>query len=169
MKKNFLRSFLILLITNQFYFSYTFAQDPIVDPINDEPELVQIKLNEAESKELFDVLNKWNLVVIDRGTQTKNIKTSDIICVENMEDGRRLGCSLMDDLRSRSVTKRNKPADPLFKLMVKHMTMVCEDDSETCLAAAEKMVCSLAVNKYSCSVEFFLQQPKPNHKNGELK
>lgn len=170
MKKNILRSFLTLLITGQFYFNSAWAQELPTDPvIPPEPELVKTELNEADSKELFDVLNKWKLVVIDRQTQIKNIQASDVICVENMEDGRRLGCSLYDDLRTRELTKYNKIADPLFKLMVKHFAMDCEDDSETCLVAAEKMTCSLSTNKYSCSVEFFLPQPKPKPKNGDQK
>ena len=160
MKKKFLRNFLIYLIASQFYFSYTWASEVPTDPV-EPPELIVSELNEVDSKELFDVLNKWNLVVTDRLTQNKTIKTSDLICVENMEDGRRLGCSLMDDHRSRSITKYNKTADPLFRVLVKHVAMDCEDDSETCLATAEKLACVLSANKYSCSVEYLLPQPKP--------
>jgi len=193
MKKNFLRKFLILLISQQFYFSYTWAQElpidppaakppvetPVSDPIDTPvseptdpvlpPELINIELSEVDSKAMFDVLNKWNLVVTDRQTKAKTIKTSDVICVENLEEGRRVGCSLYDELRSRDITKYNKFADPLFKLMVKHTSMDCEDDSETCVAAAEKLNCMFSANKYSCNVESFIPQLKPKLKNGDLK
>ncbi len=170
MKNTFLRSFLTLLISSQFYFSYTYATEEPVDP-DLPPELVVNELNEVDSKELFDVLNRWKLVVIDRQTQIKNVNASDVVCVENLEDGRRLGCSLYDELRTRELTKYNKFADPLFKLMVKHVTMDCEDDSETCLAIAEKVVCSLSAMKYSCTVEYLSPQPKPKPKsnNGDSK
>lgn len=168
MKKNFLRSFLTLLISGQFYINTAWAQDLPDDPVTS-PELIKIELSEVDAKELFDVLNKWKLVVTDRQTQTKNIQTSDVICVENIEDGRKLGCSLYDDLRLRELTKYNKFADPLFKLMVKHVSMECEDESETCMNAAEKMACSLTANKYSCSIEYLIPQPKPKSNKGNLK
>ena len=167
MKKKFLRIFLVLVTfaSAQAYSSDTPPGEP-TDP-DLPPELVKVNLNEADSKEMFDVLNKWKLVVIDRENQTKNIKTSDVMCVENIENGRHVGCSLYDELRSRDLTKYDKNADPLFKLMVKHATMECEDDSDTCMSVAEKLECSLSGVKYSCHVEFYLQQPKP--KNGDLK
>ena len=176
MKKKFLYIFLILITfaeTQAFSTDPLPAEPPIDSPPSEPtdpelpPELEQVELNEADSKEMFDVLNKWNLVVIDRETQTRKIRTSDVICVENIENGRHLGCSLYDELRSKDVTKYDKNADPLFQLMVKHTTMECEDDSDTCMAVAEKLDCSLQAGKYSCSVEFFLQQPKP--KNGDSK
>ncbi|AZZ37838.1 hypothetical protein CIK05_13850 [Bdellovibrio sp. qaytius] len=174
MKKKFFRSFLTFLISSQFYFSYTYADDtpPALptDPVI-APELVVSVLNEVDSKELFDVLNKWKLVVTDRETQIKSIKTSEVVCVENLEEGRMVGCSLYDDLGAREITKHDKFADPLFKFMAQHVTMDCEDDSETCLASAEKVVCSLAALKYSCTVEYLVPQPelKQKSKIGDLK
>lgn len=176
MKKKFLHIFLVLIT---FAAAQAYSADPPPalppdtppgEPTDPDlpPELMRVNLNEADSKEMFDVLNKWNLVVIDRENQTKNIKTSDVMCVENIENGRHVGCSLYDDLRSRDVTKYDRFADPLFKLMVKHTTMECDDDdSDTCMSVAEKLECSLSGVIYSCRVEFYLQQPKP--KNGDLK
>lgn len=181
MTKFFRLSFLTFLIT-QIYFFQVQAQelpdDPPVEPPIDAPPseptepdlppvLTKFELNEVDSKELFDVLNKWKLVVTDRQTQTKKIQTSEVVCVENLEDGRQLGCTLYDDLRSRDVTKYNKNADPLFKVLVKHVYMECEDDSETCMMSAEKMACTLAADKYSCAMEVLVPQPKK--KKGELK
>lgn len=181
MTKIFRLSFLLFVITN-LHLTSTWAQElpdepPAEPPINvppsepTEPDLppvpVKLDLNEADAKELFDVLNKWKLVVIDRQTKTKRIQTSEIVCVENLEDRRQLGCSLYDDLRSRDVTKFDKSADPLFKALVKHVPMECEDDSETCIVTAEKMACTLAAMKYSCAMEALIPQPKK--KKGDLK
>lgn len=181
MKKIFRLSFLTFLITH-LYFTQAWSQelpdDPPVEPPIDappseptepdlSPELVKFDLNEADSKELFDVLNKWKLVVIDRQTQIKKIQTSEVVCVENMEDGRQLGCTLYDDLRSRDVTKYNKNANPLFKTLVKHISMDCDDESETCMLSAEKMNCTLTATKYACSMEVLVSQPKK--KKGDSK
>lgn len=180
MIKIFRLSFLTFLAAN-IYFTAAFAQelpdDPPMEPPIDAPpsepsepvHLVPVKLdlNDADSKELFDVLNKWNLVVIDRQTQIKKIQTSEIVCVENMEDGRQLGCTVYDDLKSRDVTKYNKNADPLFKVLVKHLPMDCEDDSETCILDAEKMNCTLAEQKYLCSIEALV--PETQKKKGDSK
>lgn len=168
MIKIFLRKFSTILITSQFYFNYTWAQELPVDPVLP-PKLVKSELNEVDSRELFDVLIQWKLVVIDRPNQTQNIRISDVNCVENLEDGRSVGCSLFDDFRLRELTKYNKLADPLFKLMVKHVSLDCDDDSETCIAIAEKIVCSLSANTYSCHVEYLLPQPKTKPENGDQK
>lgn len=179
MKKIFRLSFLTILLTN-LYFTSAWAQeipdDPPVEPPIDAPpdtspgeptdpdlppELVNVELNEADSKELFTILDKWKLVIIDRETQIKRLQTSDVVCVENLEDSRQLGCSLYDDLRSREVYKYNKNADPLFKTLVKHIAMECDDESETCMLTAEKLACSLSANIYSCSMEILVPQPKP--------
>lgn len=181
MTKIFRLSFLLFLITN-LHLTSTWAQelpdDPPGEPPIDVPPseptepdlppmLVRFDLNEADSKELFDILNKWKLVVINRQTKTKRIQTSDVVCVENLEDRRQLGCSLYDDLRSRDVHKYNKNADPLFKTLVKHASLECEDDSETCMLTAEKMTCSLSANKYFCSMEVLVSQPKPKKGNSK--
>lgn len=158
-------SFLTLLIAN-FYFSSAYAQENPTDP-DLPPVLTNFELNDVDSKELFDVLNKWKLVVTDRETQSKKIQTTDIDCVENMEGGRQLGCSLYDSLRSHDLTKYNKFADPLFKVLVKHLPMECEEDSETCMLSAEKMGCTLTENKYFCSLEVLV--PQSNKKKGDSK
>lgn len=183
MKKIFRLSFLTLLLTN-LYFTSAWAQeipdDPPVEPPIDAPpseptdpvlppELVKVDLNEADSKELFTILDKWNLVIIDRETQIKRLKTSDVVCVENLEGRRQLGCSLYDDLRSRETTKYDKNADPLFKTLVKHIALECDDESETCMLTAEKLACSLSLNIYSCSMEILVPQPKPKPKKGDSK
>lgn len=155
MNKIFRLSLLTFSITS-LYFAQAWTQEE--EP--NEPEQVKLELNEADSKELFDVLNKWKLVVIDRETQTKKIKTSEVVCIENMEEGRQLGCTVYDDLHSRDVTKYNKSADPLFKVLIKHTQMECEDDSETCILTSEKMACTLSDAKYTCSLEVLVQQPK---------
>ncbi|MES2802970.1 MAG: hypothetical protein V4654_10795 [Bdellovibrionota bacterium] len=166
MKKIFRLSLLTFLLIN-LYFSSAWAQVMPDDP-DLPPELVSIELNEADSKELFLVLDKWKLIIIDRETQIKRLKTSDVVCVENLEDRRQLGCSLYDDLRSREVYKYNKNADPLFKTLVKQIALECDDESETCMLTAEKVACSLSVNIYSCSMGFLVQQPKPKPKKREI-
>lgn len=175
MKNNFFRSFLVILISSQFYFNSAWAQNVPEDPPPTEPtepvpqELVKVDLTEIDSKELFDVLNKWKIVMTDRQTQIKKIQTSDVICVENLEDARQLGCSLYDDLRTREVFKYNKNADPLFKTLVKHISLDCEEESEVCMLAAEKLACTLTVNTYACSMEFFVSQPKKRKGAGRPK
>lgn len=139
-------------------------EDPPTDP-ELPPVLTTLDLNEVDSKELFDVLNTWNLVVVDRQTQAKKLQASEVICVENMEDGRQLGCALYDDLNTHDITKYNKNADPLFKALIKHTPMDCEDESETCILSAEKINCALLARKYSCSLQVLIPQPK--NKKGE--
>lgn len=84
-----------------------------------------------------------------------------------MEGGRQLGCSLFDELHSRDITKYNKNADLLFKVLVNHVPMNCEDDSETSQLSVETMNCTLITNKYFCSLEVLVPQRKS--KKGDLK
>lgn len=166
--KKFLRlGFLTFLITNLYFLSVQAQENPDPDDPDLPPVLTNVELNDVDSKELFDVLNKWNIVMTDRQTQTKKIQTTEVTCVENMEGGRQLGCSLFDELHSRDLTKYNKNADPLFKVLVKHMPMECEEDSETCLLSAETLGCSVNANKYLCSIEVLIPQPK--NKKGDRK
>lgn len=165
--RQFVRLNLLAFLITTLHFISVQAQESEPTEPDLPPELTKIELNETDSKELFDVLSKWNLVVTDRQTQEKKIQTSEVVCVENMEDGRQLGCTVYDDLRSHDVTKYNKNADPLFKVLVKHIPMECEDDSETCMLTAEKMACTLSANKYFCAMEVLV--PQPQKKKGDSK
>lgn len=167
MLKIFRLSFILFLISN-LYMSVITAQELPVDPPGEptdpvlapEPELVKLDLNASDSQVLFTALTKWQLVVTDR--QSKKIRASAIICVENMEGDRELGCSLYDDLHDRDVTKYNQNADSLFKVLVKHVPLECEEEGESCILTAEEVRCTLSAMNYSCSLDFY--QKKENKK-----
>lgn len=147
MKKLCLNIF--LLITN-LYLTPTWAQELPADP---QPGMLKFELNAADSEELFEVLKNWGTVVIDRQTQIKNIQTSEVICVENKDEGRQIGCSLYDNLHSLDETKFDDEALPLFNALVKHVRMDCDEDSGTCMMKVDEISCTQSAMDYVCSME----------------
>ena len=156
----FFRFSIALFFMTNLYVNTSWAQEVPVEPPAEPkpPVLVKFDLTPADSQALFNILNKWQLVVTNNQTQTKWIETSAIVCVENLEGDRELGCSLYDDYRFRDVTKYDQNADPLFKFLIQHIPLECEDESDTCIIAAEKITCSLYATRYACSLEAFISE-----------
>lgn len=116
------------------------------------------QLSEVHSKELFLTLAKWQTV------KNQKIQVSSVICIENLEDRRQLGCSLYDELYQKDRVKNNRAAEPLYVNLSKHMDADCDDtgdddsgdgieDSNTCSIVVEKVSCSIVEGLYDCVIE----------------
>lgn len=153
MKNNFLRSFVVVLISGQLYINYAWAQEvPTDPPVQPAPSPIDtIWLNPTDSYKLYNILSKWGVVWFDPAMQANRIYATDVVCVENLEGSRSLGCSLYDMSQYREIYKYDKNADPLFKFLANHVDLACED--EDCILLVEALGCRAINDYYSCALE----------------
>lgn len=107
-------------------------------------------LSESDSKELFDVLTTWKINANNR------IFATDILCVEDLESGNDLTCSLRDALHNKDRIVGDAQARPLYEILIKHLNIQCETETESCAVVADKISCEYTQESeqpYLCTIE----------------
>ncbi|MCM2354495.1 MAG: hypothetical protein NDI63_12835 [Pseudobdellovibrio sp.] len=103
-----------------------------------------IELDEKDSKDMYMALSKWGTRYVDQERRLIRIDILNPRCIWDHKDQHKYpGCTLLDTNHDRELSRSDKPALWLTKLLVRHVGHVCETMNEngTCLTAARLIRC----------------------------
>ncbi|MES2802971.1 MAG: hypothetical protein V4654_10800 [Bdellovibrionota bacterium] len=99
-----------------------------------------MELGEADSKDMYKTLSKWGTRVIDREAGLVRIEVSNPRCIWDKNDqSKHPGCTLFDNLNQRELSRSDKAAWWLSKLLVRQVGDICENG--TCGTGARLIRC----------------------------
>jgi len=108
------------------------------------PAPALMELNEADSKDMYMALSKWGTRYVDQERRLILIDVENPRCIwDNKDQHKHPGCTLIDVLHDRELSRSDKAAMWLKKLLVRHVGDVCEINAENgaCLTAARLIRC----------------------------
>lgn len=104
-----------------------------------------MELNEADSKAMYNALTKWGTRYVDQERRLIRIDIVNPRCIwDNKDQYKYPGCTLLDVNHDRELTRMDKTAGWLAKLLDRHVGTICETnnlENRNCLTAARLIRC----------------------------
>lgn len=104
-----------------------------------------MELNEADSKDMYNALSKWGTRYADQERRLIRIDVLNPRCIwDNKDQHKHPGCTLLDTNHDRELTRSDKAAGWLAKLLDRHVGTICGPnnlENRECLTAARLIRC----------------------------